>query len=73
MRVNGSLLKSDILSKISKELLICTSAATLEGEKSNSSSFYEAVTHKFCTEFKGGTLESVCIELKESFYSISNV
>ena len=43
-RVNVSLLKPDISSKTSKVLLFYTPPATLEIEKSNSSSFSKTIT-----------------------------
>ena len=59
--------------KISKVLLIFTPAKTLERDKSNSSSLLEAITGKFCTEFNGESLENVCIEVQQCFYSISEI
>ena len=74
MRVNGSLLKSDIFSKKSKVIYFCTPAKTLEREKSNSSSFSEAMTGKLCTEFKiEESLENAYIEGKYSFSSITKI
>ena len=71
--MNGSLLKSDIISKIYKELLIFTPETTLEGNKLNSFSLSEAITSKFYTEFKGESLQNVCIEVQQIFSSLSEI
>ena len=54
-------------------LYICTLEATLEEEKSNFSSLSEAITGKFCTEFKGKTPVNVCMEVQQNFSSISEI
>ena len=66
-------LKSDIYSKKSKVLHIFTPTATLEEEKSNFSSLSEAITGKFCTEFKEKSPVNVCMEVQQNFYSISEI
>ena len=69
--MNGSLLNYDISSKV---LLLCTPTTILEKEKSNSSSFSEAITGKLCTQFKiEESLENFCIEWKERFYSTTKI
>ena len=52
MRVNGSLHKSDITTKIFNRSIFFTPVETMEREKSNSSSASRAIIGKLCIELR---------------------